>query len=272
MLVETIMFKTLIHCWKDSISLFSKKEFPLFIFSTIQRFKRSFVTYLKYFWWLILLQMLANAFIFEKQGIRFYHPFNLYLDRFLAALPSIFLIVVTVFFMALATRASIEEKNFAYFWSRFTRIHRIFWVFFIIFSVLFPLGLFKIRPFDILIHAINNINHTLEPLLTISISGFFLLYTFPIATLFLLDNKEMSGHPWFAVKDGLIATLFFLPVWLILWGTYALLASIISVIIPSIFFDIPEFLTLFALGFFALCATTNYYLKIKSLNYPLFSR
>lgn len=84
--------------------MFSKKELQIFLFSWIQTFKRSFLVFIKHFWWLVALEILFKT--------------------YLSPPPIIHLLNATLItcFSILSIRASIETKDLSYFLANLKKI------------------------------------------------------------------------------------------------------------------------------------------------------
>lgn len=113
--------------WLESLEIFKKKEFKIFLLLVLNNFKRSIFVLAKNFWWLFLLLFLNNFFMPNVLGLN-------NLSFYFFTLINLFLI----FLSFLVIRPSVEAKDIFYFLSYLNR----FWGFLIILMLIFWFPIF----------------------------------------------------------------------------------------------------------------------------------
>ena len=234
--------------WKEAIEFFGWENLKVFMLATLNTFKRSLMLFLKYFWWMIAIMMIA-------QYSGFYRQVSLFL-------------FFSSFISILMVRPSIESKNLTYFLGYGKKIPGYFLIifFFIAFTLIinqcmfFFLWLLGIPSF-----SSNTLFLPLSPIL--------------IASFFFIDVKSDITHLVKSVFNSLKFCLYFFPVIcaLILFERLIFLCFGFSreliggtnssggMIFYVIIWAIAYLLTL--LPFSALAV---YYTKIKHNHFPLF--
>ena len=113
----------LLKYWKESLGIFAWGQFKLITLASLNNFIRSMKLFLKYFWWLGLIEI-SNLFISNIQ-VNTYNSLRIRLTH-----------CVVFFAYILCSRASTERKDMFYFWQYFRAI---------------PLALLLLLPHDFII-------------------------------------------------------------------------------------------------------------------------
>jgi len=182
--------------------MFSKKELLLFFFSWIQTFKRSFVIFIKYFWWLAAAEIVFKTKLFS---------FKNYQAIFMGLVT--LLSMLSIYFSILAIRASIEVKDTHYFISRSKKmlgfsIISLPLFFILTTAIFFNTGLSSYNwALSTSLGGLNLIFQNIAAIILI-ISAMFLLDTRPTANVILaIKNTFLSVKNYF-VEIFAIATLY----------------------------------------------------------------
>lgn len=249
--VGVYMFENITKHWKQSYDMFSKKEILLFIFSWIRTFNRSFIVFLKYFWWLIAVEI-----IFKTNLLSFhaYHTPVMILTTILS--------MFSIFFLILSVRSSLEVKNVTYFISKIKKLFS--------FSILYIALVSALTLFIIFNTGISPMNWALAShmrganlILQGIMSVFFLMSGF-----FIVDN-QLTITRTRIIKNTCKSIFMYLPVLLILSLLYLsfdfIASSLMWLIHPSL-----AIISVLFLNFFFACAIAVLYLKIKHRNHALF--
>lgn len=86
--------------------MFSKRELLLFVFSWIKTFKRSFFVFLKYFWWLTIINIILRTKIISiAPSSEFFTTMAFFTV----------VVMLSVYFSILSIRSSVETKSVSYF-------------------------------------------------------------------------------------------------------------------------------------------------------------
>lgn len=99
----------LLKYWKESLGIFAWGQFKLIALASLNNFIRSVKLFLKYFWWLGLVEI-SNLFI-SNTHITTYNSIRIHLTH-----------CVVFFAYILCSRASTERKDMYYFWQYFRAI------------------------------------------------------------------------------------------------------------------------------------------------------
>lgn len=99
--------------WRDSLTILQPKNFKLFFLVTLKSMVDTFKVWIKYFWWLILIQWASPGLWFRFFGSSFLFFYAMWLNFF----NLLFLVSIL-----LAARPSVAIKNCAYFRSYIWRI------------------------------------------------------------------------------------------------------------------------------------------------------
>jgi hypothetical protein len=230
--------------WKQSLSLFAKKELVLFLFSWVSTFKRSFPLFLKYFWWLFALELLFR---------------HTYFSIFPLAITSL----LFIFFSTLSIRASVGNKDWFYFFTNFLKV--------LTFAAVY---LFVFLFVNLIIGHSTNIMITagvytapcsvLNTLVQTAFAGLTLL-----ATFFLLDGLPLVITPLKAFKCAAKSVINYFPLLIPLLFIYDLFYYLFLFALSDLspYLIVPFFLIY---NFFFICAVHLVYLKIRHINYKLF--
>lgn len=230
--------------WKQSLSLFSKKELLLFIFSCFSTFKRSLPVFLKYFWWLAALELLFRHTNF-----------------------SIFPLAITsllfVFFSTVSVRASVCNKDWSYFLTNLLKIISFIPVYLFIFLFI---NLIAGHNTNIMIDAgVHTVSYSItNTMLQTALAGLTLL-----ATFFLLDGMPLVITPWKAIKCAAKSVINYFPILITLLVIYNVFYYLFLFAMSELS---PYLIVTFFLvyNFFFICAVHIIYLKIRHSNYQLF--
>jgi len=252
-----------IQVWKGTLSMLSSRERLVFLFSWIKTFRRSVVVFLKYFWWLFLLDV----------GIRIMLEWHIQAGIYGTLITS-FVAMLTIFFSILSIRSSVEVKNKAYFISRFKKIYGFGLIFF---ALMFLLQLtiaigsgtptwcgtfLKNWATSLSLYGVKLFAQSL-------ITGLIFLSSF-----FLLDSRPKKLTASQAFTCAVKSLIYYLPL-------FAILALIYFVVYHLAFYLIYYLILLFKIrisgliltmliNFFFICALNTLYLKIRHSNFKLF--
>lgn len=250
--------KIIFHEWHHTLSLFSKKEFLIFLFGWIKTFKRSSFVFLKYFWWLLLFDLGIQHKYLSLTSLSF--PYS-----FIFIIVISFVTMSSIYFALLSIRASVEAKNLSYFAVNLNKAHP----FIILFTALFCFLTFAIGYTSGISHNCWALSPSLHgPNLFIQgITGLFLSVT----TFFLLDNTPLENNSLStAIKNSIKALLICLPFLLLLFPLYLLSFSLLSTFFSYIHHDVGTSTSVILLNFFFTCALAVLYLKVRHRNYMIF--
>ena len=258
--------------WRQSLSIFEKKNFKLFLLVSLKNLKTALPLVLRYGGPLLVADYALRRYLL---------PADLEWVAWLC-----FHILIS-FVMLLATRASLEPKNFAYF-KKYTR--RFLDVFLII---TIPTVVY-IGIIALLALASARFEYFVNPgqLLSGDVVALVVLFTpllIPVLTLsgyFVLDTNGGLRSALASLNRGMRALVYYLPV-LAVFGFFGLFAFEVFELLPfttgifemlgggqSIFTHLVVMplgyllKTILHLFYFSLMA--NYYLKLKHGNYKLF--
>ena len=284
-----MIFTNIFSKWKESLDLFKKESFKLFLLVSLNNTKRSVSIFLRKFWWLCLLVLvsffvgstllLGSNFIsilfFNKTGfpIVFQHPSGIYiLFGLLSMLVSIISSGFLAFFIFLIVRPSIEAKDSFYFKKH---INRVFGFSFIMFFLFFLSFLFV---------SIIGLKYIKTNLLFKFFSG-FLGVIFAFSVFFFLDSQKKMSSVFVSVFRALKAFVYFFPVFIFLHFVSLFFNLFFSFIFPflsemlikggivSFVFVIIGIILFIVFGFiipiFNLSLIVNYYTMLKHKYYKL---
>jgi len=231
--------------------MFSKKEIQLFLFSWIQTFKRSFLIFIKYFWWLAAADIFLKTKFFSFQN-------NQTVMMGIVTIIS----MLSIYFSILAIRASVEVKNTHYFITRSKKITG----FAIIFAPLF----FILSTAIFFNTGLSSYNWALSTNLGVlnlifqNIAAIILI----ISAMFLLDTRPTADVA-LAIKNTFISISKYFPAILAIATLYIALYCLINFIFSFIHYSV-SITSILLLNFFFTCALQVLYLKIKHKNHKLF--
>jgi len=210
--------------------MFSKRELLLFIYGWIRTLKRSSLIFLKYFWWLLALEIF----------IRTQHLFIGALSLF------------TLFFAILSTRATLEAQDSSYFISHLKT--------FLGFALLYAGAMAAlIASWMLFTHL-----HVTLYLLVQAIVGLFLLFATE------LSIEHQAPFPGLTlIKNALAGMLFYLPFIAPLITLYIVLASSLGYF-TSLIHPWVTIVTLLCVHFFFLCGASVLYVKMRYKNRAIF--
>jgi hypothetical protein len=169
--------------WKESLGIFAWGQFKLIALASLNNFIHSVKLFLKYFWWLGLVEI-SNLFISNIQ-ITTYNSLRIRLTH-----------CVVFFAYILCSRASTERKDMFYFWQYFRAI---------------PLALVLLLPHDFIVIGTVLIISTFfyidsrinfNGFINSIKNGFSYLIYFPL-TLLIIDLALWT------VSTGIVCVLFF---------------------------------------------------------------
>lgn len=256
-------FKFIIKTWTNSLTIFLRKELLLFLFSWFCTFKRSLLTFIKYFWWLIILPL-----IFYYTRIYISSPPSLMPGTISLITVSISFIYVLIlnFFMILSIRPSIEIKETSYFAKYLKKFFGVFIILLILNTLLY-----------IVTYKAIEISLTLTTII-IGLNFFLRTTLLPTTILFFFDkHKNEITSIWKSIKQGCLSVFLYLPAFLILFVFYLPL----NILVANFYATSPQNFTFFQftssylcmllIQFIFLCFVSILYLKIKHSNYKLFS-
>lgn len=173
----------LLKYWKESLGIFAWGQFKLIVLASLNNFIRSMKLFLKYFWWLGLVEI-SNLFISNMQ-VSTYSSLRIRLTH-----------GVVFFAYILCSRASTERKDMFYFWQYFRAV---------------PWALLILLPYDFIIIGTILIISTFfymdsrinfMGLLNSIKNGFAYFFYFP-ATILIIDLTL-----WL-VSMGFVCVIFF---------------------------------------------------------------
>jgi len=233
--------------------MFSKKELMLFVFSWIKTFKRSIFTFIKYFWWLLAIDVTLQTQLLTLQN-----------QTYLWATISLFSIITmfSAYFAILSIRASLETKNYLYF---ITNLKKIFGFAVIYLSLFFGLNAVIMFTTGISSHnwALSVFTYGIHNI--IQTTGVFLLIT---ATFFLVDSQDRISGITQAVSCTIKGvSIYFLPFISIL--TLYILSYYGTTFVFSFFPNVIRVIGLTTLRFFFICALAVFHLKIRYCNFKV---
>lgn len=107
----------LFPAWRDSLTLFQPKNFKLFFLVTLKTMGDTFKVWIKYFWWLPLIQL-----VMPRIWLSLYGTTSFFSNPWLQVTASIFMGMLWFISILLAARPSVAIKNCAYFRSYIWRI------------------------------------------------------------------------------------------------------------------------------------------------------
>jgi hypothetical protein len=251
--------------------MLSKKELQVFLFSWLKTFKQSLIIFVTYFWWLISLNVLLTQYTSTYMGYN--TPFTQISLEFITMI----LRILLLYFSVLSIRASIETKNFSYFFSNPKRLLGFSFMYILLNAILF---LVSIVPTTITFLATKMISGPLNESLffywlfwststLLVIFGAFWFTFLKVTTFFFFDSYYSIASIWNILKrssKGFFAYIgLFTSLIAMHWVTAFLLALT--------YFLIPRFLSLTfstIFNFFFTCAVSILYLKVKHSNPKIF--
>ena len=171
--------------------MMTKREISIFLFSWINSFKRSFPVFIKYFWWLILLEIAVKNRIF-----------TIYSGHKSAIL--VLISILSLYFSVLSIRSSIGIKNIFYFIRNTVKL----------------VGCASIALLFMVTYSIAN--------LTAIAYRIKLLYPiFPLALFFLLDKQSYQIIPHRSLHDSVKQFFLAFPIFLLISIPYFIISSLI---------------------------------------------
>jgi hypothetical protein len=172
-------FSNLVSSWKDSLEVFKKKNFVLFLLASLNTLRRSLILLLKYFWWVFII-FFATDLYFSFWGFEYAYQYG--------SITWFFLKAFLYFYAILAARPSIERKDMEYFVTYMQKYFLIFVVF--LFCYLDPIFfLFLIFAFHYL-DSKPGIKNCLYSFLT---SFKIVLYHLPVFIIFGVSKFLLDG-------------------------------------------------------------------------------
>ena len=246
-------FKFLLTKWKESLEIFSLKNFSLFLLASLNTFVRSLIILVKECWWLILfLLIFLRSDSFWVVNRLFYEPSVLRrlfsIDSF-ASIGFVFASLFLSFFSFLIVRPSLEDKNLVYF-----------------------------------IHYSNRFLGF--ALIALFVGGIPILPVFWMAVLFFLDSGNNTKSLMNSLLNAVKLVFYFFPGCLILGiGKISLDYLVVYLMklaeggvtkligrenVLFMFWDKIFYLILFLVWVFFLCVMSIYYIRVKHKNFKLF--
>ncbi len=281
-----MIFTNIFSKWKESLDLFKKESFKLFLLVGLNNAKRSTIIFLSKFWWLLFLVLgsfigglfsllgkdfvkiiLLNKPIVGVQASAGSVIFGL-LSLIVMIISSIFLIYITF----LIVRPSIEAKDSFYFKKHLKRIFGFCFLMFFAFFINF------------LIVAIIGAKAVSTSILFKLFAG-FLGIIFSLTVFFFLDSQKKLSSVFVSIFKALKAFIYFFPVFIFLQVVSLFFNSLFYFLLPlikeiliegtvgSVIFGI--FITIIYTGFslvvvfFNLSLIVNYYTMLKHKYYKL---
>lgn len=196
----------LFQSWKESLSLFIGENAKLFSLVTIKTIIESYKTYLKHFWWLLLLSGTLD--VLSAQCFGSHSPFLL--------LPLLSWLI-TIFTMYLVVRPSIKRKGWDYYTDYFKKFFYfavytfIFTLLVVVILMVLALLVFLIKP-SLMENVLLDNTHYLGTLLLTPFllpSSLIIIFVSPLLTfciLFMLDGdgsfRNFFKSIWRAIKMG----------------------------------------------------------------------
>jgi hypothetical protein len=107
----------LLPAWRDSLTILQPKNLKLFFLVTLKTMVDTFKVWIKYFWWLLILQ-----FVMPQVWLSLYGTTSFFSNIWFKAAASIFVSMLWFVSILLAARPSVAFKNCAYFRSYIWRI------------------------------------------------------------------------------------------------------------------------------------------------------
>jgi hypothetical protein len=241
--------KKLRDWWKNSFVPFKGKQGLLLLISTIKTSKRVSLLLCRYFWWLILADILLCLWLYptlsypSRSLLGFAAPVEPTVPGAGTKLLVYFLIkLILSFFTVLAARPSLENKNSGYFSYYMKNIGGFMFLF------------------------------------TLLVGG---IYIFPLqwlSMLFFFDTSDGKGKIRSSLCNGLKTMWYFLPVVLVAHSAEFICDYVISTVLnslaplitfPLLFVMVRTFLYT-STWIILLSLVTNWYVVIKQNNYTLF--
>jgi len=255
-----MFFSKIVPSWKQTLSLASKREALLFLFSWLRTFNRGVITFMCFFWWLIpLVAIVRYAFPLERFYVTigdalslqprilfgFTPIFIVYFSLILFALAHLFIVYVSL----LSIRSSIGKKNVSYFLFHFKKFHH-----FLLLIMLFALPFFL---FSLLIPSLYSLQEAVRTLF-LATAGFVLLDSDP--------NHLSATKSLFKAARSL---LYYLPIALCLTILLTLIFSLSNYLLSFAPVLISETVKILLL-FFCTCGVSVLYVKMRHNNATLF--
>lgn len=248
--------------WIKSLSIFSKRELLIFIFSWLKTFQRSFLTFITYFGWLLILDLVIKTKIVSIDLSTIVTAQNLPYFFMLAG-AAITATVFSIFFMLLSIRASVDAKDFSYFASNMRKLSG----FLALYAILFiPIIFFSLRSAFTTPDTISILSGL--TFYRILIQSLFIV-VFPISVLFFLDHHNNLSCIGTSLKNALKSILYNFPPFLALLFFYYLTYYSAFFALFHVHYSLLSAVT-FVVNFLFICATAVLYIKIKHSNYKLF--
>lgn len=230
--------------WTQSLSLLSKKELLLFILSWSNTIKRALFVFLKYFWWLVALELVLR---------------NDFFSKFPLAITS----MLFLFFSSLAIRASVCNKTASYFYHQSLKLINFLPLYLIVFF--FIDTVIGAKTNLLIVEGINTTSvGIINTVAQTALTGWML-----IAAFFLLDGLPLVITPVKALTCAAKSILTHLPIFALASLSYNL---IYYLLLQAISGFSPYLIVLIFLcyHFVFMCAIHIFYLKIRHSNYKLF--
>ena len=248
--------------WAKSLSIFSRRELLIFVFSWLKTFQRSFLTFITYFGWLLILDLVIKTKIVSIDISTMVTAQNLPYFFMLAG-AAMTATVFSIFFMLLSIRASVDTKDFSYFASNMKKLSG----FLALYAILFiPIIFFSIRGASTTPDALSILAGL--KFSRILIQSLFIV-VFPVSVLFFLDHHNNLSYIGTSLKNALKSILYNFPPFLALLFFYYFTYYSVSLVFSFTHYSLLSAVT-FVVNFLFICATAVLYLKIKHSNYKLF--
>ena len=246
-------FRFLLTKWKESLEIFSLKNFSLFLLASINTFVKSLLILVRECWWLILfLLFFLRSDAFWVVNRSFYEPSILRRLFAIDGFVSIGFVIASLFlsfFSFLIVRPSLESKDLVYFIQYSNRF----------------LGFALIALF---------------------VGGIPILPVFWMTALFFMDSENNIKSLINSLLNAVKFVVYFFPACFILGFVKIILdylvvylmkiveRGIISFIgkenILFVFWDKLFYFVLFFVWLFFLCVMSIYYIRVKHKNFKLF--
>lgn len=236
----------------------SKKELQIFLFSWIQTFKRSFLVFIKYFWWLIALELILTSYTTIMPKIQ---------------IITIATSVISYYLYLLSIRASVETKTLRYFLVNLKNI-----------TVFIPLTIALALALALLAFPIMMLFPMYQVAATIIFFSLFMLLVYPvvlIAVFFFLDSAPKTT--WLrrvlkASSNSFKGTTANFPIVLLISSLIIASTQLSTLLLTTLLSTFPRTLTIaitidmILINFSSICAFSILYLKMKHENPQLFHK
>jgi len=246
------MVRNIVKYKKQALVMFSKNELKLFFFSWIKTCKESFFVFIKYFWWLIVAEIIFKANIFPMQN-----------HHILSMLVTTIISMFSLYFAILAIRASLGIKDAYYFISNLKKIFTFAILFFFVVTTLNTI-IFYNTGISLYTWALSTSLGGVNLIFQIMCALFIL-----ISTLFLLDYPSLAINTIAPIKNTCKGIGAYSPFFVVLTLLYLALYYSVS----GLCYFFPCYIStasILLLNFVFACAVGVTYLQIRHSNYKFF--